>query len=64
MTNQIVNVVVTQQVASAPNQLQQTGAFVSQGGTTLAAGTTQLLTQLSDLTSILSNCSCRSKDAG
>ena len=53
MTNQIVNVVVTQQVASAPNQLQQTGAFVSQGGTTLAAGTTQLLTQLSDLTSIL-----------
>ena len=49
----IVNVVVTQQVASAPNQLQQTGAFVSQGGTTLATGTTQLLTQSSDLTSIL-----------
>ena len=48
-----VNVVVTQQVASAPSQLQQTGAFVSQGGTTLAAGTTQLLTQSSDLTSIL-----------
>ena len=51
----IVNVVVTQQVASAPSQLQQTGAFVSQGGTTLAAGTTQLLTQLSDLTSIISS---------
>ena len=49
----IVNVVVTQQVASAPNTLQQTGAFVSQGGTTLAVGATQLLTQLSDLTSIL-----------
>ena len=49
----IVNVVVTQQVASAPSQLQQTGTFVSQGGTTLSAGTTQLLTQLSDLTSIL-----------
>ena len=49
----IVNVVVTQQVASAPSKLQQTGAFVSQGGTTLATGTTQLLTQLSDLTSIL-----------
>jgi len=49
----IVNVVVTQQVASAPSQLQQTGALVSQGGTTLAAGTSQLLTQLSDLTSIL-----------
>lgn len=50
----IVNVVVKQQVASAPTKLQQTGAFVSQGGTTLTAGTPQLLTQLSDLTSILS----------
>lgn len=49
----IVNVVVKQQVASAPSQLQQTGAFISQGSTTLAAGTYQLLTQLSDLTSIL-----------
>ena len=49
----IVNVVVSQQVASAPSTLQQTGAFISQGGTTLAAGSTQLLTQLSDLTSIL-----------
>ena len=49
----IVNVVVSQQIASAPNTLQQTGAFISQGGTTLAAGSTQLLTQLSSLTSIL-----------
>lgn len=49
----IVNVVVKQQVAPAPNTLQQTGAFISQGGTTLATGTYQLLTQLSDLTSIL-----------
>ena len=49
----IVNVVVTQQVASAPNTLQRTGAFVSQGGTTLASGTTQLLTSLSSLTSIV-----------
>lgn len=49
----IVNVSVTQQVASAPSQLQKTGAFVSQGGTTLAAGTTQLLTQLADLTAII-----------
>ena len=49
----IVNVSVTQQVASAPSQLQSTGAFVSQGGTTLAAGSTQLLTQASDLTPIL-----------
>lgn len=49
----IVNVSVTQQVASAPSQLQRTGAFISQGGTTLAAGTTQLLTQLADLTDII-----------
>jgi len=40
----IVNVSVTQQVASAPSQLQRTGALVSQGATTLAAGTTQLIT--------------------
>ena len=51
----IVNVIVKQQVASAPSTLQRTGAFVSQGATTLAAGTYQLLTQLSDLTSILSS---------
>ena len=49
----IVNVVVTQQVASAPSTLQRTGAFVSQGGTTLATGTTQLLTSVSSLTSII-----------
>jgi len=49
----IVSVVVTQQVASAPNTLQRTGAFVSQGGTTLSSGTTQLLTSLSSLTSIV-----------
>ena len=49
----IVNVSVTQQVAPAPSTLQQTGALISQGATTLAAGSTQLLTQLSDLSSIL-----------
>ena len=50
----IVNVSVTQQVASAPSTLQRTGAIVSQGGTTLASGTTQLLTSVSGLNSILS----------
>jgi hypothetical protein len=50
----IVNVVVTQQVASAPSTLQQTGAFISQGATTLAEGTPYLLTQASSLASILS----------
>ena len=49
----IVNVEVSQQVAPAPSKLQQTGAFISQGATTLAPGETALLTQLSDLSSIL-----------
>jgi hypothetical protein len=49
----IVNVVVTQQVAPAPSTLQSTGALISQGATTLASGTCQLLTQVSDLSSIL-----------
>jgi len=49
----IVTVSVSQQVASAPSMLQQTGALISQGATTLANGGTQLLTQVSDLTSIL-----------
>jgi hypothetical protein len=53
MTTQIVTVNVTQNVAPAPSQLQRTGAFVSQGATTTANGTLTLLTQLSDLTSIL-----------
>jgi hypothetical protein len=49
----IVTVSVSQQVASAPSMLQQTGALISQGATTLANGGTQLLTQISDLTAIL-----------
>lgn len=52
MSNNIVVVNVSQQLASAPSMLQQTGAFVSQGGTTLTAGTTRLLTSLADLTGI------------
>lgn len=53
MANPIVSVNVSQQVAPTPNTLQKKGAFVSQGGTTLAAGTSYLLTQLSTLASIL-----------
>lgn len=49
----IVNVSVTQQVAPAPSTLQSTGALVSQGATTLSAGNYALLTQLSDLSGIL-----------
>ena len=53
MTTQIVTVNVTQTIAPAPSQLQRTGALVSQGATTLTPGTSSLLTQYSDLTSIL-----------
>jgi hypothetical protein len=49
----IVNVTITQQVASAPSTLQKTGAIVSQGGTTLAANASSFLTQATDLTAIL-----------
>ena len=50
----IVTVNVTQTVAPTPNLLQQTGALVTQGGTTLAAGSYSFLTQLADLTPLLS----------
>jgi hypothetical protein len=49
----IVNVEVSQQVAPAPSTLQGTGAFISQGATTLEPGTTALLTTLSSLSAIL-----------
>ena len=50
---QIVQVNVTQTIAPAPNTLQRTGTFVSQGATTLTTGTTALITQMADLTAIL-----------
>src|ERR1700744_5663892 len=53
MSNNIVDCEVFKQVAPAPNLLQNTGALISQGGTTPTAGTIRLLTQESDLTSIL-----------
>src|SRR5271166_5419692 len=49
----IVQVIVTQQVAPLPETLQATGAFVSQGDTILAPGTSSVLTQLSDLANII-----------
>lgn len=49
----IVTVNVSQSVAPTPSTLQNCGAFVSRGGTTLAQGTFSLLTQASDLTPIL-----------
>ncbi|ATF87570.1 hypothetical protein [Burkholderia gladioli] len=55
ITDQIVklNVVVTQ--APTSSQLQQSGALVSLGGTTLTPGNYQYTGQLSDLESILSS---------
>lgn len=50
---QIVTVNVTLTQAPTPPTLQKTGALVSQGATVLTAGTSFLLTQLSDLTPIL-----------
>ncbi len=49
----IVQLNVSETLAPTPSTLQRTGAFVSHGGTTLAAGTFQLLSAVSDLTSIL-----------
>lgn len=53
MTTQIVNVSVTQTIAPIPSTLQQTGAFISQGGTTNAPGSLTLLTSVTDLTTQL-----------
>lgn len=53
MSNNIVVVNVSQQSAPTPNTLQKTGDFISQGGTTTAAGVQSLITQMSDLTAIL-----------
>jgi hypothetical protein len=50
---QIVKFGVSQVRGPAPSKLQSKGAMVSLKGTTLAAGTTALITQLSDLTAIL-----------
>lgn len=48
----IVTLNVSEQVAPTPSTLQQTGALISQGGTTLTEGSFHLLTQISDLTAI------------
>jgi hypothetical protein len=53
MANNIVQILVSTQVAPAPSALQKTGALISQGGTTGAAQTKALLTQPSDLTPLL-----------
>lgn len=57
MANPIVTVNVSVLNAPAPITLQSTGAFISQGATTIGAGNKSLLTQLSDLTGILNGTS-------
>jgi len=49
----IVKILISQTVAPAPITYQETGAFISQGATTLAAGSYSLLTQDSSLTPLL-----------
>lgn len=53
MANPIVSISVSVQTPPAPSTLQRTGAFVSSGGTTLAKGAKSLITQPSDLTTLL-----------
>jgi hypothetical protein len=53
ITSTIVTVNTTVTVAPTPSQLQQSGAIVSTGGTTLATGTYQFCGLLSQVTSIL-----------
>jgi hypothetical protein len=53
ITPQIVNLTAVLTVAPEPSQLQQSGAFVSVGGTTLATGTYLYCGQLSTLQGVL-----------
>lgn len=49
----IVRINISQTVAPAPITLQETGAMISQGATTLAQGASALITQDSSITNIL-----------
>ena len=53
MSNPIVTINVSQQVAPLPSALQKQGAFISQGATITSPGTISLLKQLADLTPLL-----------
>lgn len=52
--NSIVTVNVSTIIAPTPNTYQQTGCFVSFGGTTLAQQTVEVLTQRDDLDTVIS----------
>lgn len=49
----IVQLNVSTLIGATPSTLQQTGAIISQGGTSLASGAYSLITQQSDLTPLL-----------
>lgn len=53
----IVTEIVSQMVAPTPSTLQATGALISEGATQIGQGNYAFLTQLSDLTAILTNVS-------
>jgi hypothetical protein len=53
MSNPIVSVAVSVQIAPSPSTLQKQGAFISQGSTNTSPGTMSLLTQYSGLASLL-----------
>ena len=55
ITPTIVSINATIARAPQASQLQQSGAFVSVGGSTLTAGTYQYVSQLSDVTALLSS---------
>src|ERR1044072_3831322 len=56
----IVQVNVSVITAPTPSTLQQTGAFISCGGTTRSTNSLTLITQVSDLTAILATASALS----
>jgi len=53
LSNDIVVINVSETVSPAPSTLQQTGALITQGGTTTAAQTLTLCSALADVTAIL-----------
>lgn len=55
LTSTIVNVQATVTAAPAPSLLQQSGAIVSVGGTTLTANTSQYYGTLAELEAVISN---------
>jgi len=55
ITPEIVNEIVTVAIAPTPSSLQQSGAVISVGGTTLTTGSYQYITQASQLAAILSS---------